>query len=59
MLYFTKQPNYEEEVEDEVLAGLSKTQKRALKKGAGLTTPKVKLQKKAQKLLKPCLYKKR
>lgn len=32
MLYFTKQPNYEQEVEDEVLAGLSKTQKRALKK---------------------------
>ncbi|KAG0758745.1 hypothetical protein G6F24_009576 [Rhizopus arrhizus] len=59
MLYFTKQPNYEEEVEDEVLSGLTKTQKRALKKGAGMGASKNKLQKKAQQLLKPCLYKKR
>lgn len=59
MLYFTKQPNYEEEVEDEVLSGLTKTQKRALKKGAGMSASKNKLQKKAQQLLKPCLYKKR
>ncbi|GAA5801340.1 hypothetical protein HPULCUR_006786 [Helicostylum pulchrum] len=61
MLYFTKQPNFEQEDEDEdeVFSGLSKTQKRSLKKGAGFNNSKLKLQKKAQQLLKPCLYKKR
>lgn len=59
MMYFTKQPNYEEEVDDEMLSGLSKTQKRSLKKGAGINTSKNKLQKRSQQLLKPCLYKKR
>jgi hypothetical protein len=59
MLYFTKQPNFEEEVDHEMLAGLSKTQIRSLKKGAGVNNSKTKLQKKAQQLLKPCLYKKR
>ncbi|GAN03473.1 conserved hypothetical protein [Mucor ambiguus] len=59
MLYFTKQPNYEEEIDSEMLAGLSKTQIRSLKKGAGINSSKTKLQKKAQQLLKPCLYKKR
>ncbi|KAK4510269.1 uncharacterized protein ATC70_004699 [Mucor velutinosus] len=59
MLYFTKQPNYEEEMDNEMLAGLSKTQIRSLKKGAGINNSKTKLQKKAQQLLKPCLYKKR
>ncbi|KAF1803070.1 methyltransferase-domain-containing protein [Mucor lusitanicus] len=59
MLYFTKQPNYEEEIDNEMLAGLSKTQIRSLKKGAGINNSKTKLQKKAQQLLKPCLYKKR
>jgi hypothetical protein len=59
MLYFTKQPNFEEEVDEEMLAGLSKTQIRSLKKGAGINNSKVKLQKKSQQLLKPCLYKKR
>ncbi|CAO3645513.1 unnamed protein product [Mucor fragilis] len=59
MLYFTKQPNFEEEIDTEMLAGLSKTQIRSLKKGAGINNSKTKLQKKAQQLLKPCLYKKR
>ncbi|KAI7906112.1 methyltransferase-domain-containing protein [Cokeromyces recurvatus] len=59
MLYFTKQPKIEDELDNEILAGLSKTQKRALKKGAGINHSKSKLQKKAQQLLKPCLYKKR
>ncbi|KAI8647428.1 methyltransferase-domain-containing protein [Parasitella parasitica] len=59
MLYFTKQPNYNEEIDSELLAGLSKTQIRSLKKGAGINNSKVKLQKKSQQLLKPCLYKKR
>ncbi|OBZ83023.1 Ribosomal RNA-processing protein 8 [Choanephora cucurbitarum] len=59
MLYFTKRPNYNEEVDQEMLAGLSKTQIRSLKKGAGITQSNTKLQKKAQSLLKPCLYKKR
>ncbi|CAO0797684.1 unnamed protein product [Mucor circinelloides] len=59
MLYFTKQPNYDEEIDSEMLAGLSKTQIRSLKKGAGINNSKTKLQKKAQQLLKPCLYKKR
>ncbi|KAG2205339.1 hypothetical protein INT46_008606 [Mucor plumbeus] len=59
MLYFTKQPNFEEEMDNEMLSGLSKTQIRSLKKGAGINNSKVKLQKKSQHLLKPCLYKKR
>ncbi|KAL9559872.1 hypothetical protein MBANPS3_000197 [Mucor bainieri] len=59
MLYFTKQPNFEEEIDNEMLAGLSKTQIRSLKKGAGINNSKTKLQKKSQQLLKPCLYKKR
>ncbi|CEP16564.1 hypothetical protein [Parasitella parasitica] len=59
MLYFTKQLNYEEEIDSEMLAGLSKTQIRSLKKGAGINNSKAKLQKKSQQLLKPCLYKKR
>lgn len=58
MLYFTKQPNFEDENE-ELFSGLSKTQKRSLKKGAGINNSKIKLQKKSQQLLKPCLYKKR
>ncbi|KAI9478405.1 MAG: methyltransferase-domain-containing protein [Benjaminiella poitrasii] len=59
MLYFEKQTNFEDELEGEILSGLSKTQKRSLKKGAGINNSKSKLQKKAQQLLKPCLYKKR
>lgn len=59
MLYFTKQPNYDEEIDSEMLAGLTKTQIRSLKKGAGVSNSKTKLHKKAQQLLKPCLYKKR
>jgi SAM-dependent methyltransferase len=59
MLYFTKQPNFEEEMDNEMLSGLSKTQIRSLKKGAGINNSKAKLQKKSQHLLKPCLYKKR
>ncbi|KAI9326960.1 methyltransferase-domain-containing protein [Pilaira anomala] len=59
MLYFTKQHSFEEEDEEEVFSGLSKTQKRSLKKGAGINNSKIKLQKKSQQLLKPCLYKKR
>ncbi|KAI8374860.1 methyltransferase-domain-containing protein [Blakeslea trispora] len=59
MLYFTKRPNYSEEVDEEMLSGLSKTQIRSLKKGAGITQSNTKLQKRAQSLLKPCLYKKR
>jgi len=60
MLYFKKQDTVsEDEMEAEMLAGLSKTQKRSLKKGAGVNVNKGKLQKKAQQILKPCLYKKR
>ncbi|KAI7892481.1 methyltransferase-domain-containing protein [Mucor mucedo] len=59
MLYFTKQPNFEEDENEEMFSGLSKTQKRSLKKGAGINNSKIKLQKKSQQLLKPCLYKKR
>ncbi|RCH83981.1 25S rRNA (adenine645-N1)-methyltransferase [Rhizopus stolonifer] len=59
MLYFTKRPNYEEDLDQEMLAGLTKTQIRSLKKGAGITQSNSKLQKKSQTLLKPCLYKKR
>lgn len=58
MLYFTKQPSFEDE-DEEMFSGLSKTQRRSLKKGAGINNSNVKLQKKAQQLLKPCLYKKR
>ncbi|KAI8978525.1 methyltransferase-domain-containing protein [Pilobolus umbonatus] len=60
MLYFTKQEaESDDEVEEEMLKGLSKTQKRSLKKGVGINSNQSKLQKKAQQILKPCLYKKR
>lgn len=60
MLYFTKQTNSgEDEVEKEMLKGLTKAQKKALKRGAGVHVPYSKLEKKAEKLLKPCVYKKR
>ncbi|KAI9255319.1 methyltransferase-domain-containing protein [Sporodiniella umbellata] len=61
MLYFTKQAEDRalEEEDDGMLAGLSKTQIRALKKGAGVKKSSKKLQSKARELLKPCLYKKR
>ncbi|KAG2230544.1 hypothetical protein INT48_009884 [Thamnidium elegans] len=45
--------------EDDNKMFVIKTQKRSLKKGAGFNNSKLKLQKKAQQLLKPCLYKKR
>ena len=60
MLYFTKQEgDMDEEFDNEMLEGLTKAQKRALKKGAGVHVPVSKLQKRAEKLLKPCVYKKR
>ncbi|KAI9479595.1 methyltransferase-domain-containing protein [Zychaea mexicana] len=60
MLYFTKQEvDVDQEIDQEMLEGLSKAQKRALKKGAGVHVSQSKLQKKAEKLLKPCVYKKR
>ncbi|KAI9316117.1 methyltransferase-domain-containing protein [Dichotomocladium elegans] len=60
MLYFAKQTtDVEQEINEEMLQGLTKKQKRALKKGAGLKTSTAKLEKRAASLLKPCLYKKR
>ncbi|KAI7862950.1 methyltransferase-domain-containing protein, partial [Spinellus fusiger] len=62
MLYFTKQADAPAAIEedDDMLQGLTKTQKRSLQKGAGVRGVTVKkLQKQSQQLLKPCLYKKR
>ena len=60
MFYFTKQEvDVDDEIDKEMLEGLSKAQKRALKKGAGVHVNQNKLQKKSEKLLKPCVYKKR
>ncbi|KAI8381571.1 methyltransferase-domain-containing protein [Radiomyces spectabilis] len=60
MLYFTKQISNPDDEVDEMLQGLTKAQKRAMQKGAGVKTPSTaKLQKRAEELLKPCLYKKR
>jgi hypothetical protein len=58
MLYFTKAPTFEDDTSD-MLSGLSKTQKRSMMKGAGVNNTNSKLQRKAQQLLRPCLYKKR
>lgn len=60
MLYFTKREvDVDEEIDQEMLQGLSKKQKKALRKGAGVSISSAKLQKTAENLLKPCVYKKR
>ncbi|KAJ8656839.1 hypothetical protein O0I10_007436 [Lichtheimia ornata] len=60
MLYFTKREvDVDEEIDKEMLQGLSKKQKKALRKGAGVSVSSAKLQKTAENLLKPCVYKKR
>ncbi|CDS07495.1 hypothetical protein LRAMOSA01444 [Lichtheimia ramosa] len=60
MLYFTKREvDVDEEIDKEMLQGLSKKQKKALRKGAGVSISSAKLQKTAENLLKPCVYKKR
>ncbi|KAI9306678.1 methyltransferase-domain-containing protein [Cunninghamella echinulata] len=61
MFYFTKKENLlaMNEAEDEMLQGLTKKQKRQLQKGAGGKVNTTTLKKKSQKLLKPCLYKRR
>ncbi|CAO3577174.1 unnamed protein product [Absidia cylindrospora] len=62
MLYFTKRHEQEtmtDELDEEMLEGLSKNKKRALQQGAGVRTNQNKLRKKSQILLKPCLYKRR
>ncbi|KAI9025774.1 methyltransferase-domain-containing protein [Phycomyces nitens] len=63
MMYFNKRsvkPTGEDADDDEMLEGLSKTQKRSLQKGAGVRgMTATKMQKQSQQLLKPCLYKKR
>lgn len=60
MLYFRKQDTaVDEEIDEEMLEGLDEKAKQKLKEGAGVSVPKAKLKKKAKKLLKPCVYKKR
>ncbi|KAL0089283.1 methyltransferase-domain-containing protein [Phycomyces blakesleeanus] len=63
MMYFNKRnfkPTADDAEDDDMLEGLSKTQKRSLQKGAGVRGMSAsKLQKQSQQLLKPCLYKKR
>lgn len=63
LLDFVKKPSFEStmDAEDtEMLKGLNKKQKKAFKKGLGGSAPNENvLKRKAQDLLKPCLYKKR
>lgn len=60
MLYFTKKEDLLSlDDDEEMLKGLTKSQKRQLQKGAGVRVNTGALKKQSQKLLKPCLYKRR